>query len=76
MNYLYNIFLKKGDKRALWLSCCVHWIDILVKDGKLAAKGEDKSEHAVNGVSVSSVGKALSTPIIAIRNTVDSGLKI
>ncbi|AHH14401.1 variable large family protein, partial [Borrelia hermsii] len=48
----------------------------MAKDGKFAAKtGEDKSAHAINGVAASSVGKTLSTLIIAIRNTVDSGLK-
>ncbi|UPA14200.1 variable large family protein (plasmid) [Borrelia turicatae 91E135] len=48
----------------------------MAKDGKFAAKnGEDKSAHAVNGVAASAVGKTLSTLIIAIRNTVDIGLK-
>ncbi|UPA19351.1 variable large family protein [Borrelia puertoricensis] len=48
----------------------------MAKDGKFAAKqNEDKSVHAVNGVAASAVGKTLSTLIIAIRNTVDSGLK-
>ncbi|UPA11481.1 variable large family protein (plasmid) [Borrelia parkeri] len=48
----------------------------MAKDGKLAAKtGEDKSAHAINGAVASAVGKTLSTLIIAIRNTVDSGLK-
>ncbi|UPA11709.1 variable large family protein (plasmid) [Borrelia parkeri] len=48
----------------------------MAKNGKFAAKtGEDKSAHAVNGVAASAVGKTLSTLIIAIRNTVDSGLK-
>ncbi|AHH04413.1 Variable outer membrane protein (plasmid) [Borrelia nietonii YOR] len=48
----------------------------MAKDGKFAAKtGEEKSAHAVNGAAASAVGKTLSTLIIAIRNTVDSGLK-
>ncbi|ATQ19024.1 variable large family protein (plasmid) [Borrelia miyamotoi] len=47
----------------------------MAKDGKFAAKNEEKSAHAVNGVAASAVGKTLSTLIIAIRNTVDSGLK-
>ncbi|WP_433996723.1 variable large family protein [Borrelia venezuelensis] len=48
----------------------------MAKDGKFAAKtGEEKSAHAVNGAAASAVGKALSTLIIAIRDTVDSGLK-
>ncbi|ACH94094.1 variable large family protein [Borrelia duttonii] len=48
----------------------------MAKGGQLAAKnGEDKSEYAVNGASASAVNKTLSTLIIAIRNTVDSGLK-
>ncbi|AHH13368.1 Variable outer membrane protein (plasmid) [Borrelia hermsii YBT] len=48
----------------------------MAKDGKFAAKNnEEKSEHAVNGAAASAVGKTLSTLIIAIRNTVDSGLK-
>ncbi|ATQ19040.1 variable large family protein [Borrelia miyamotoi] len=48
----------------------------MAKDGKFAAKSnEEKSAHAVNGVAASAVGKTLSTLIIAIRNTVDSGLR-
>ncbi|ASJ27672.1 variable large family protein [Borrelia turicatae] len=48
----------------------------MAKGGKFAAKtGEDKSAHAVNGAATSAVGKTLNTLIIAIRNTVDSGLK-
>ncbi|WP_432432495.1 variable large family protein [Borrelia parkeri] len=47
----------------------------MAKGGKLAAKDEEKSAHAVNGAAASVVGKTLSTLIIAIRNTVDSGLK-
>ncbi|UPA11660.1 variable large family protein (plasmid) [Borrelia parkeri] len=47
----------------------------MAKDGKFAAKNDDKSAHAVNGAAASAVGKTLSTLIIAIRNTVDSGLK-
>ncbi|UPA14349.1 variable large family protein [Borrelia turicatae] len=48
----------------------------MAKGGKFAAKSnEEKSAHAVNGVAASAVGKTLSTLIIAIRNTVDSGLK-
>ncbi|WP_434757295.1 variable large family protein [Borrelia puertoricensis] len=48
----------------------------MAKDGKFAAKSnEEKSANAVNGVAASAVGKTLSTLIIAIRNTVDSGLK-
>ncbi|ATQ16694.1 variable large family protein (plasmid) [Borrelia miyamotoi] len=48
----------------------------MAKDGKFTAKtGEEKSAHAVNGAAASAVGKTLSTLIIAIRDTVDSGLK-
>ncbi|WP_434757279.1 variable large family protein (plasmid) [Borrelia puertoricensis] len=47
----------------------------MAKGGKFAAKNEEKSANAVNGVAVSAVNKTLSTLIIAIRNTVDSGLK-
>ncbi|WP_024652889.1 variable large family protein [Borrelia persica] len=48
----------------------------IAKDGKFTAKqNEEKSAHAVNGAAASAVGKTLSTLIIAIRNTVDSGLK-
>ncbi|WAZ71288.1 variable large family protein (plasmid) [Borrelia miyamotoi] len=48
----------------------------MAKDGKFAVKSnEEKSAHAVNGVAASAVGKTLSTLIIAIRNTVDSGLR-
>ncbi|WP_346313247.1 variable large family protein [Borrelia miyamotoi] len=48
----------------------------MAKGGKFAAKSnEEKSAHAVNGMAASAVGKTLSTLIIAIRNTVDSGLK-
>ncbi|ASJ27695.1 variable large family protein [Borrelia turicatae] len=46
----------------------------MAKDGKFAANAE-KDAHAVNGVAASAVGKTLSTLIIAIRSTVDSGLK-
>ncbi|ABF82206.1 Variable large protein D56 (plasmid) [Borrelia hermsii] len=47
----------------------------MAKDGKFAVKDEEKSANAVNGVAVSAVGKTLGTLIIAISNTVDSGLK-
>ncbi|AHH06977.1 Variable outer membrane protein (plasmid) [Borrelia crocidurae DOU] len=47
----------------------------MAKDGKFAAKNEDKSANAVNGAVASAVNKVLSTLIIAIRNTVDEGLK-
>ncbi len=48
----------------------------MAKDGKFAAKnGEEKSAHAVNGAVASAVNKTLSILMIAIRNTVDSGLK-
>ncbi|WP_024653141.1 variable large family protein [Borrelia persica] len=47
----------------------------MAKGGKFAAKNEDKSVQSVNGVVSSAVNKVLSTLIIAIRNTVDSGLK-
>ncbi|UPA12766.1 variable large family protein [Borrelia venezuelensis] len=47
----------------------------MAKGGKFAAKNEDKAVPAVNGVAASAVGKTLSTLIIAIRNTVDNGLK-
>nr|BAA19446.1 variable major protein [Borrelia turicatae] len=47
----------------------------MAKDGKFAANQNAKDSNAVNGVAASAVGKTLSTLIIAIRNTVDSGLK-
>ncbi|AOW96279.1 variable large family protein [Borrelia miyamotoi] len=47
----------------------------MAKDGKFAAKNDDKSANAVNGAAASAVNKTLSSLIIAIRNTVDSGLK-
>ncbi|QFP42657.1 hypothetical protein F9Y90_06115, partial (plasmid) [Borrelia miyamotoi] len=47
----------------------------MAKNGKFAAKNDDKSANAVKGAAASAVGKTLSTLIIAIRNTVDSGLK-
>ncbi|WP_276326103.1 variable large family protein [Borrelia hermsii] len=48
----------------------------MAKDGKFTAKqNEEKSANAVNGAAASAVGKTLSTLIIAIRNTVDSGLR-
>ncbi|AOW96277.1 variable large family protein [Borrelia miyamotoi] len=47
----------------------------MAKGGKFAAKNEDKSAPAVNGIAASSIGKTLSTLIIEIRNTIDSGLK-
>ncbi|WP_051373892.1 variable large family protein [Borrelia hispanica] len=47
----------------------------MAKGGKFAAKNEEKSANAVNGAVSSAVNKVLSTLIIAIRNTVDLGLK-
>ncbi|ETZ17211.1 Variable outer membrane protein [Borrelia duttonii CR2A] len=48
----------------------------MAKDGKFVAKtGENKSAYAINGAIASAVNKVLSTLIMAIRNTVDSGLK-
>ncbi|AHH07824.1 Variable outer membrane protein (plasmid) [Borrelia crocidurae DOU] len=48
----------------------------MAKDGKFVAKtGEDKSAFAINGAVASVVNKVLSTLMIAIRNTVDEGLK-
>ncbi|UPA17120.1 variable large family protein (plasmid) [Borrelia coriaceae] len=48
----------------------------MAKNGKFTAKNtEEKSAHAVNGAAVSAVNKTLSTLVIAIKNTVDSGLK-
>lgn len=47
----------------------------MAQGGKFAAKNEEKSAHAVNGVAVSAINKVLSTLTIAIRNTVDEGLK-
>ncbi|WP_430644669.1 variable large family protein [Borrelia puertoricensis] len=46
----------------------------MAKGGKFAANAE-KDANAVNGAVSSAVNKTLSTLIIAIRNTVDSGLK-
>ncbi|AOW96266.1 variable large family protein [Borrelia miyamotoi] len=50
----------------------------MAKDGKFIVKdtGANKTEaESAKGVAASAVGKTLSTLIIAIRNTVDSGLK-
>ncbi|QFP42637.1 hypothetical protein F9Y90_06000 (plasmid) [Borrelia miyamotoi] len=47
----------------------------IAKDGKFAANNDAKYANAVNGAAANAVGKTLSTLIIAIRNTVDSGLK-
>ncbi|XXG16311.1 variable large family protein (plasmid) [Borrelia puertoricensis] len=50
----------------------------MAKDGKFIVKdtGDNKTEaEAAKGVAANAVGKTLSTLIIAIRNTVDSGLK-
>ncbi len=47
----------------------------MAKNGKFATNNNAKDADAVNGVAASAVGKALSTLIISIRNTVDSGLK-
>ncbi|ACH94248.1 variable large family protein [Borrelia duttonii] len=47
----------------------------MAKGGKFAAKDEEKSANAVNGAVASAVNKVLSTLVIAIRNTVDKGLK-
>ncbi len=47
----------------------------MAKGGKLAAKDEEKSANAVNGAVASAVNKVLSALVIAIRNTVDEGLK-
>nr|WP_281862369.1 variable large family protein [Candidatus Borrelia fainii] len=48
----------------------------MAKDGKFAAKNEDKSANAVNGAVASAVNKTLSTLIIAIRKTIDRNLKL
>ncbi|WP_143705896.1 variable large family protein [Borrelia duttonii] len=47
----------------------------MAKDGKFAAKNEEKAANAVNGTVASAVNKVLSTLVIAIRNRVDEGLK-
>ncbi|AOW96264.1 variable large family protein [Borrelia miyamotoi] len=50
----------------------------MAKDGKFIVKdtAEKKTEaESAKGIAASAVGKTLSTLIIAIRNTVDSGLK-
>ncbi|BDU63432.1 variable large protein (plasmid) [Candidatus Borrelia fainii] len=49
----------------------------MAKDGKFAGKSDAAAEYdpAVKGAAVSAVTKALNTLTIAIRNTVDSGLK-
>ncbi|WP_071196408.1 variable large family protein [Borrelia crocidurae] len=47
----------------------------MAKDGKFAAKNDKKSANAVNGVASGVVNKVLSALTIAIRNTVDGGLK-
>ncbi|AHH11265.1 variable large family protein (plasmid) [Borrelia coriaceae] len=48
---------------------------VMAKGGQFAANNDKKVVHAVNGAAASAVSKTLSTLIIAIRNTVDSGLK-
>ncbi|ACH95189.1 vlp protein, delta subfamily (plasmid) [Borrelia recurrentis A1] len=47
----------------------------MAKDGKFAANQSAKDANAVNGAVASAVNKVLSTLTIAIRNTVDLGLK-
>ncbi len=47
----------------------------MAKDGKFAANSDVKHANAVNGAAASAVSKTLSTLIIGIRNTIDSGLK-
>ncbi|AFI32002.1 Vlp protein, delta subfamily (plasmid) [Borrelia crocidurae str. Achema] len=47
----------------------------MAKDGKFAAKAEEKAVHAVNGAVASAVNKVLSTLTIAIRNRLDEGLR-
>ncbi|ETZ17648.1 Variable outer membrane protein [Borrelia duttonii CR2A] len=47
----------------------------MAKDGKFAVNNNAKDVDAVNGVATSAVSKRISTLVIAIRNTVDSGLK-
>ncbi|WP_432432497.1 variable large family protein [Borrelia parkeri] len=47
----------------------------MAKDGKFAGKSDAEYAPEVKGVAVSAVTKALNTLTIAIRNTVDSGLK-
>ncbi|UPA11387.1 variable large family protein (plasmid) [Borrelia parkeri] len=50
----------------------------MAKDGKFIVKdtGNNKTEDdAAKGVAANAIGKTLSTLIIAIRNTVDTGLK-
>ncbi|WP_434757102.1 variable large family protein [Borrelia puertoricensis] len=65
--------LKAGQKDAVVAAGIA--LRAMAKGGKLAAKNEEKAAHAVNGAAASAVGKTLSTLIIAIRNTVDTGLK-
>ncbi|UPA14318.1 variable large family protein (plasmid) [Borrelia turicatae 91E135] len=53
-------------------------VDVVLKKDEGSAeatKTEEKAANAINGVAASAVNKTLSTLIIAIRNTVDIGLK-
>ncbi|UPA17122.1 variable large family protein (plasmid) [Borrelia coriaceae] len=65
--------LNKANKDAVLVAGIA--LRAMAEGGKLAAKNDAKSSGAVNGVAASVVNKTLSTLIIAIRNTVDSGLK-
>ncbi|AHH07690.1 Variable outer membrane protein (plasmid) [Borrelia crocidurae DOU] len=47
----------------------------MAKDGKFAAKNDDKAPFAINGAAASAANKTLSALIMAIRNSVDSGIK-
>uniref|UniRef100_UPI000465D4F1 variable large family protein n=1 Tax=Borrelia hispanica TaxID=40835 RepID=UPI000465D4F1 len=49
----------------------------MAKDGRFAAKQDasEKYANAINGAVASAVNKVLSALVMAIRNTVDSGLK-
>ncbi|UPA19136.1 variable large family protein (plasmid) [Borrelia puertoricensis] len=47
----------------------------MAKGGKFAGKSDAEYAPEVKGVAVSAVNKALGTLTIAIRNTIDSGLK-
>ncbi|UPA15666.1 variable large family protein [Borrelia turicatae] len=66
--------IKHGAKKDAIIAAGIA-LRAMAKNGKFAANQNAKDSNAVNGVAANAVGKTLSTLIIAIRNTVDSGLK-
>ncbi len=66
--------IKDGAKKDAVIAAGIA-LRAMAKDGKFAAKNDKKSSNAVNGVASGAVNKVLSALTIAIRNTVDGGLK-